>query len=110
MIPKLLKYLEIAADESYLKDRGAAYRYTQKYKFQLTLLENFGELFKLLDITEDANIRLAVESGIPYLSNKQPKPMQVRHEIITLVRLNHLNSLSITFPSVFQTEVYAIER
>lgn len=76
MFPEICKTLKKLAEQSYLKDRGSAYRYTQAYKLQLNLLENLSDLISNLEmIVKD--VELCMVSVLPYLSNKQPVPLQV---------------------------------
>lgn len=62
--------------ESYLKDKGAAYRYTQAFKLQVELLENLATFSIHLDMN-DKEIELIMEAVFLYLSDKQPLPLQV---------------------------------
>lgn len=73
--------LKNLSKESYLKDRGSAYRYTQSYKLQLNLLQNLATLITDLEMNNE-DVETAMESSVPYLSNKQPIPLQVRNYIV----------------------------
>ncbi|KAJ8959272.1 hypothetical protein NQ314_006300 [Rhamnusium bicolor] len=69
------KLLNKLSQESYLKDKGSAYRYSQAYKLQLMILENFGRILVDLDVLEE-KLNEAMDSGFNYISDKQPIPLQ----------------------------------
>lgn len=62
--------------ESYLKDKGSAYRYKQQYKLQETIVKNLGAILVDLDATEN-DFYKSINVIVVYLSNKQPQPLQV---------------------------------
>lgn len=63
--------------ESYLKDKGAAYRYSQGYKLQLAILNSLGRLMAYLCVQDDWLTKVS-EAIFNYLSDKQPVALQVR--------------------------------
>lgn len=65
--------------ESYLKDKGSSYRYTQAYKLQLNVLQQLAPLIIHLDLA-DNQIELAMDTIQLYLNNKQPVPLQVNQK------------------------------
>ncbi|XP_066156634.1 TELO2-interacting protein 1 homolog isoform X2 [Euwallacea fornicatus] len=76
LLRKLIEILEHSAQASYLQDKGAAYRYSQQYKFQLELLSSMGYLLYYLGV--DGGILKEVIGGIKvYLSDKHPLQLQV---------------------------------
>lgn len=64
------------ANESYLKDKGSAYRYSQSFKLQLTVLTHMAIIVADLDI-QNENINKILKMVYRYLSDKQPVPLQV---------------------------------
>lgn len=76
-MPQIKKILIDLSKLSYLKDAGAAYRYTQAYKLQITIVQQLGRVVTDLDLA-DCYINEAMEAVIPYLNDKQPLPLQVR--------------------------------
>lgn len=76
LLPKLKNLLEESAQTSYLKDKGSAYRYSQQYKFQLEVLTLIPKILYNLDVDEIV-IDDVISSVKPYLSDKQPQPLQV---------------------------------
>lgn len=87
MLPQILKIMKDFTKESYLKDKGSSYRYTQAYKLQLIILQQLAPLIINLEMT-DKQIELTLETLEPYLSKKQPLPLQVQKKTFTLK--NHL--------------------
>lgn len=75
-MPSIKEVLTKLSKESYLKDRGASYRYTQSYKLQLTILQNLANILANLDMS-DADIQSTIDCVFPYMDNKQPIPLQV---------------------------------
>lgn len=61
---------------SLLKDKGAAYRHTQSFKLQLVILKQLSRIISDIDMA-DSHINTTFEAVLPYLSNKQPLPLQV---------------------------------
>ncbi|CAG9825114.1 unnamed protein product [Phaedon cochleariae] len=76
VLPNILIVLNRLSKESYLKDKGSAYRYSQNYKLQLQLLENLAQILIHLDVNEP-NLNKVMESIHAYLSDKQPLPLQM---------------------------------
>lgn len=77
VLSSLLAILDRLASESYLRDKGSAYRYTQKYKLQVTILEKLVLIVIRLDM-KDEDCFKCMEIVFKYLSEKQPKLLQVR--------------------------------
>ncbi|XP_031333616.1 TELO2-interacting protein 1 homolog isoform X2 [Photinus pyralis] len=75
VLPDILKILKGLSEHSYLKDHGAAYRYTQAYKLQLTMLQHLGRLVIDIDMV-DTHITTVMQTVVCYLSVKQPIPLQ----------------------------------
>lgn len=75
-LPNVLLVLKNLTQESYLKDKGSAYRYSQMFKLQLTLLGNLASVLAELDVTDD-DFNKSFDVVSYYLSNKQPIPLQV---------------------------------
>ncbi|KAJ8942241.1 hypothetical protein NQ318_003088 [Aromia moschata] len=76
VMPSILQVLNMLSQESYLKDKGSAYRYSQGYKLQLTILENLATVLINLDIQEE-KLCETMDSLFKYLCNKQPVPLQL---------------------------------
>lgn len=76
-MPQLCKFLRDAFGESHLKDSGSAYRFSQKYKAQLSLLSGLGSLAIHLQLRGQDFYNLLTVSLL-YLSSYQPRPLQVR--------------------------------
>ncbi|XP_060524749.1 TELO2-interacting protein 1 homolog isoform X2 [Cylas formicarius] len=76
VLPNLLQLLEKLSRESYLKDKGAAFRYTQKYKLQIKVLDKLGYILAYLDVQNEV-MEKCMECAFLYLSDKQPQPLQV---------------------------------
>ncbi|XP_018569428.1 TELO2-interacting protein 1 homolog [Anoplophora glabripennis] len=76
VLPNILLALDKFSAESYLKDKGSAYRYSQTYKLQLVILENLGKVLTDLDVADD-KLNEAMDIVSRYLSNKQPIPLQL---------------------------------
>lgn len=75
IFPQIAKYLKSSANESYLKDCASAYRFSQKYKTQLSLLSGLGSLSCHLQVRgQDFYCLLSV--SLLYLSCFQPPPLQ----------------------------------
>lgn len=75
VFPQLSKFLSNAAHESHLKDCASVYRFSQKYKTQLALLEGIGPVSCHLQISgQDFYSMLSV--SLLYLSCQQPRPLQ----------------------------------
>nr|CAI5820378.1 unnamed protein product [Callosobruchus analis] len=75
VLPYIVQLMKKQSTESYMKDRGSAYRYSQAYKLQLCVLQGIGRVTVDLDITED-KIGEVLDMLVLYLSNKQPVPLQ----------------------------------
>ncbi|XP_057672878.1 TELO2-interacting protein 1 homolog isoform X1 [Diorhabda carinulata] len=75
VLPDILIVLEKLSKDSYLKDKGSVYRYSQSYKLQVTILERLGKILIYLDVSEENMIK-ALNCVRIYLSNKQPLPLQ----------------------------------
>lgn len=74
VLPSINQLLIEQSKESYLKDRGSAYRYTQAYKMQMSILTGSARLAYDLELDEKIDIILP---GIEeYLCSKQPVPLQ----------------------------------
>lgn len=87
VLPNIIDVLRTFSTESYLKDKGSAYRYSQGYKLQLVMLNNLGMLMAYLCVQEDWLTKFS-EAAFNYLSDKQPVTLQVRkgllHNFFTL--------------------------
>lgn len=68
--------LEKASHCSYLKDKGAAYRYSQDYKLQREILTSIGPVLYNVD-ADSADISSTIHSIRVYLSDRQPQELQV---------------------------------
>lgn len=75
VLPKMYSFLWNSSSESYLQDVGSAYRDSQSYKLQLSMLEALSTLIVDLNLA-DTNLDDAMDSVRAYLSNKQPKALQ----------------------------------
>ncbi|VEN48434.1 unnamed protein product [Callosobruchus maculatus] len=75
VLPHIVQLMKDQSTESFMKDRGSSYRYTQAYKLQLCVMSGIGRLMVDLDVTEE-KIKEVVGMLILYLSNKQPVPLQ----------------------------------
>ncbi|KAI4457547.1 tel2 interacting protein 1 tti1 family member [Holotrichia oblita] len=75
VLPSILDQLRKLSKESYLKDRGSAYRYTQTYKLQAMVLEHFARIIIDLELS-DEQIQNCMKVVLVYLSNKQPLPLR----------------------------------
>lgn len=75
VLPDILIVLEKLSRDSYLKDKGSIYRYSQSYKLQVTILERFGKILIYLDVSEENMIK-ALNCVRIYLSDRQPAPLQ----------------------------------
>jgi hypothetical protein len=69
--------MEKLSRESYLKDNGSAYRYSQNYKLQLSVLEDLWRVMTDLDMLQK-DFENATETVFKYVSDKQPIPLQVK--------------------------------
>lgn len=76
VLPSILDNLAKLSKQSYLKDRGSAYRYTQTYKLQTTLLEHFARIIIDLELS-DEHIQNCMKVVMVYLSDKQPLLLRV---------------------------------
>lgn len=76
VMPAVCRVLQDSASMSLLKDAGSAYRLTQLYKLQRALLAGLGTLSLNLSLQERDIYNIAL-AATPYLSNKQPLPLQV---------------------------------
>lgn len=76
VLPSILTVLNSFSKESYLKDKGSAYRYSQKYKLQLIILDKLAMVVIDLDLLDD-DLRKTMDSVFKYLSDKQPVTLQV---------------------------------
>lgn len=70
--------------ESYLKDKGSAFRYSQGYKLQLRILNELGKLMAYLNVQEETLTQVS-ETVFRYLSDKQPVPLQVETACLVIV-------------------------
>jgi hypothetical protein len=77
VLPNLLRIMEKLSRESYLKDNGSAYRYSQNYKLQLSVLEDLWKVMTDLDMLQK-DFENATETVFKYVSDKQPIPLQVK--------------------------------
>jgi hypothetical protein len=77
VLPNLLRIMEKLSRESYLKDNGSAYRYSQNYKLQLSVLEDLWRVMTDLDMLQK-DFENATETVFKYVSDKQPIPLQVK--------------------------------
>ncbi|KAJ8974648.1 hypothetical protein NQ317_019884 [Molorchus minor] len=75
VLPSILEVLNKLSKESYLKDKGSAYRYCQAYKLQLKILENLARILTDLDVQEE-KVNETMDCIYKYLSDKQPIPLQ----------------------------------
>lgn len=77
VVPSLAKFLTKSAEESYKKERGNAYEFTQVYKLQKILLARAGMVAKNLKLGE-RELWQILEIAQPYLSSFQHPILQVR--------------------------------
>lgn len=77
MLPILNATLLNTVQDSKLKDKKSVYRMSQKYKLQRTLLRELGHLAVYISLQEK-ELNDVLEAAAPYLSSKQPNPLQVR--------------------------------
>lgn len=75
VLPNILELMETLLKQSYLKDKGSAYRYSQAYKLQIRILDNLAMVVVNLDI-DDTNMNKVFNCICLYLSDKQPVPLQ----------------------------------
>ncbi|CAK1541267.1 unnamed protein product [Leptosia nina] len=75
VLPQIYSRLQKLAAMSRLKDAGSSYRFSPRYKFQLSALTALAPLAVELSLPETA-LEEAMDCAQPYLSNKQPKPLQ----------------------------------
>ncbi|XP_044737858.1 TELO2-interacting protein 1 homolog [Chrysoperla carnea] len=108
----LIKYLKDLAPDSLLKDSKSAYRYTQQYKLQLTLLKYIPEIVKNLKITDVVLLNEIFSSGIPYLSNRQPKPLQENcirfYKICNEIDKNLITQIIFNDKSIIESKEYKL--
>lgn len=76
VLPLITGIMTKLSKESYLKDKGSSYRYTQSYKLQLAVLQNLANVLTYLDMN-DKDIESTIDCVFLYLGNKQPLPLQV---------------------------------
>lgn len=76
VFPSLTSYLQQTASESALKDKRSLYWTSQQYKLQLCLLQELGNLAVYIDLQEK-EMHAILKTVLPYLSNKQPHPLQM---------------------------------
>lgn len=74
-LPPLFEFLRRSAHDSSLQDSASAYRFTQAYKLQLSLLQGLGSLAAALSMS-GRPLRDLVAVCAPYLSSQQPRPLQ----------------------------------
>lgn len=86
VLPKVLNVLKDLSKESYLKDRGASYRYTQAYKLQLNVLQQIARVIIDLEVA-DNHIETTMDVTYLYLNKKQPLPLQVKNVSHTFQQL-----------------------
>ncbi|XP_008201481.1 TELO2-interacting protein 1 homolog [Tribolium castaneum] len=75
VLPNILTILDKLSVESYLKDKGSAYRYSQNYKLQVVILENLARVVTDLDMSQQ-DTEKAIDVVVKYVSDKQPIPLQ----------------------------------
>lgn len=75
VLPNIVEILKNLSKESFLKDKGSAYRYSQNYKLQIILLENLIFLICNVDF-QDKDIEKIMNVVFLYLNKNQPKPLQ----------------------------------
>ncbi|XP_034828881.1 TELO2-interacting protein 1 homolog isoform X2 [Maniola hyperantus] len=76
ILQQMYKFLKRSAQESHLKDTGSAYRLSHTYSLQLAVLTALPGLVTDLNLDED-KLTEAMTCVQVYLSNKQPKPLQM---------------------------------
>lgn len=76
ILPIITGFLCTSAENSKLKDKNSVYRTSQNYKFQLMLLSELGALAVHINLQEKELNSILVAAS-PYLSSKQPIPLQV---------------------------------
>ncbi|XP_045768001.1 TELO2-interacting protein 1 homolog isoform X2 [Maniola jurtina] len=76
VLQQMYKFLKRSAQESHLKDTGSAYRLSHTYNLQLAVLTALPGLVTDLNLDED-KLTEAMTCVQVYLSNKQPKPLQM---------------------------------
>ncbi|XP_017773157.1 PREDICTED: TELO2-interacting protein 1 homolog [Nicrophorus vespilloides] len=102
VLPILGKVLKKQSKESYLKDAGSAYRYTQAFKMQEALLSQLAILINDLDMGE-TSIELILIGVEPYISKRQPKSLQES-------AIKFYRTLSVIDENVAATAIAAIEK
>ncbi|XP_063909733.1 TELO2-interacting protein 1 homolog isoform X2 [Zophobas morio] len=117
VLPNVLTILDKLAKESYLKDKGSAYRYSQNYKLQCTILENLAPIVTDLDMLQQ-DFDKTMETVFKYVSDKQPIPLQKSALVCfeTLVKYDpksaaeKINSLVEDAPTEFEKNVAVMKR
>lgn len=89
MLPNVLKVLRDLSKDSYLKDKGSSYRYTQAYKLQLNVLQQIARVIIDLEVA-DNHIESTMDVTFLYLSKKQPLPLQVKNVVHLIPYTNFL--------------------
>ncbi|XP_046603137.1 TELO2-interacting protein 1 homolog [Neodiprion virginianus] len=77
VLPALADFLTKTAKESYKKDSGSVYKYTQIFKLQRELLSQLGDIVDCLKIHE-RELWNVLEAAKPYLSKYQHRDLQVK--------------------------------
>ncbi|CAB3222352.1 unnamed protein product [Arctia plantaginis] len=76
VLPSMCAFLSATARESYRKDVGSWYRASAAYSAQVAALAALARLALRLRLAERA-LSAAMDAVQPYLSDKQPKPLQL---------------------------------
>lgn len=76
VLPSMYKFVGRAARDSYRKDVGSSYRASAAFGAQARALAALAQLAPALRLRGRA-LRLALRAALPYLSDKQPRPLQV---------------------------------
>ncbi|XP_046389481.1 TELO2-interacting protein 1 homolog isoform X2 [Ischnura elegans] len=103
VLPEIRKFLLKQSKISLKKDSASAYRFSQAYKLQCSLLNGLGELAVNVEFQEQ-DISEMLTATAPYLSCQQPQPLQdaciktyklactLDHNIVFL-KLAHMRSI-----------------
>ncbi|XP_075976234.1 telo2 interacting protein 1 isoform X2 [Anticarsia gemmatalis] len=75
VLPHIYKLLQDSSSASYLQDVGSVYRAGPRYSLQVSALAALAQLVTRLALA-GAPLHRAMAAVLPYLSNKQPKPLQ----------------------------------
>lgn len=109
MLPDIVTLLSKLSKESYLKDKGSAYRYTQSYKLQLMVISNLAAVVSDLEMG-DGHVIQCVEAVAPYLSNRQPVPLQVSKYSTVIYREKPITSLRYITRKMFKAVPTQVRR